>query len=211
MASISHCLLTHSIFLSIACQGLFSFACYTEWKAKAKAEVISLIEKHTPTTSGDPLYKRLGSIPILAWENDLPVLELMLKETLRHITLGVSLRRNVVEDVTLSGGLVKPGDFVGYPLADIHMNPEIYSRPDEFDPGRFAPGREEGSKEFNFVGWGGGAFPPLLLLPLSLMYLHVGIPRTSPMSWEKICQTGNLHGLGLHAYCFRFRHYRQIW
>ena len=166
MLSISHCLLTHSTFLLIACQGLFFLALYVEWKKKAKAEVNSFIEKHTPSTSSDPLHKRLASIPISAWENELPVLNLVLKETLRHNSLGLILRRNFLHDITLAGGLVKPGDFVAYPLADVHMNADIYSRPDEFDPSRFAPGREEGSKDFAFVGWGVGAFPPLLVLPL---------------------------------------------
>ena len=36
------------------------------------------------------------------------------------------LRRNLLEDITFSGGLVKLGDFVAYSLADVHLNPEAY-------------------------------------------------------------------------------------
>ena len=90
----------------------------------------------------------------------MPVLDLIIRETIRINLTGLSLRRNLLEDLTISGGLVKPGDFVGYLFADVHLNPEIYSRPNEFDPARFTPGREEDKKEtFSYLGWGAGGFP----------------------------------------------------
>ena len=89
----------------------------------------------------------------------MPVLDLVIRETLRLSVTGVSLRRNILEDVMFSGGLVKRGDFAAYSLADVHLNPEIYSRPQEFDPARFAGGREEDKKgTFLYLGWGAGAF-----------------------------------------------------
>lgn len=90
----------------------------------------------------------------------MPVLDLVIRETLRLSANGVSLRRNVLQDVFISGGLVKRGEFVAYPFADVHLNPEIYSRPNEFDPSRFSVGREEDKKgTFSYLGWGAGAFP----------------------------------------------------
>ena len=44
------------------------------------------------------------------------------------------LRRNLFEDVAFSGVLLKPWDFFAYSLEDVHLNPEIYLRPYEFDP-----------------------------------------------------------------------------
>jgi len=90
----------------------------------------------------------------------MPVLELVIRETLRLSLNGVTLRRNILEDMTLSGGLIKRGDFVAFSLADAHLNPEIYPRPYEFEPARFSEGREEDKKgTFSFLGWGAGAFP----------------------------------------------------
>ena len=92
----------------------------------------------------------------------MPVLELIILETLRITGCASALvfRRDLLEDITISGGFIKPGDFVAYSLADVHLNPEIYSQPYEFDPARFTPGREEDKKgTFSYLGWGAGAFP----------------------------------------------------
>ena len=71
----------------------------------------------------------------------MPILDIVIQETLCISLSGLSLHHNLVEDLTMfSGSLVKPGEFVAYSLADVHLNPEIYSRPTEFDPSRFAPG-----------------------------------------------------------------------
>jgi sterol 14-demethylase len=143
-----------------SCWALVYLSFHDEWKAKAKAEVDALVSKHTTNSSNEPLHQRLASIPISAWEDEMPVLDLIIRETLRINLTGVTLRRNLFEDLTFSGGLVKRGDFVAYSLADVHLNPEIYSQPNEFDPGRFAPGREEDKKgAFFYLGWGAGRHP----------------------------------------------------
>ena len=145
--------------LQIACWALLYLSFHDEWKAKAKAEVDALVNKHTTNSSNEPLHQRLSSIHISALEDEMPVLDLIIRETLRISLAGFSFRRNLSEDLTFSGGLVKPGDFVVYPLADVHLNPDIYSRPNEFDPARFTPGREEDKKgTFSYLAWGAGAF-----------------------------------------------------
>ena len=121
-----------------------------------------MVNKHTTNSSNEPLHQRLASIQVSAWEEEMPILELIIRETLRISITGLTFRRNVLEDLTFSGGLVKPGDFVAYSVADVHLNPEIYSRPNDFDPNRYAPGREEDKKgTFSYLGWGAGAFPLL--------------------------------------------------
>ena len=145
--------------LQIACWALVYLSFHDEWKAKAKAEVDALVNKHTTNSSNEPLHQRLSSIHVSAWEEEMPVLDLIIRETLRISVTGLTLRRNLLEDMTFSGGLVKPGDFIAYSLADVHLNPEIYSRPDEFDPTRFSPGREEDKKgTFSYLAWGAGAY-----------------------------------------------------
>ena len=119
-----------------------------------------MVNKHTTNSSNEPLHQRLASIQVSAWEEEMPILELIIRETLRISITGLTFRRNVLEDLTFSGGLVKPGDFLAYSVADAHLNPEIYSRPNEFDPTRYAPGREEDKKgTFSYLGWGAGALP----------------------------------------------------
>ena len=130
------------------------------------------MNKYTTNSSDELLHQRLSSIHVSAWEEEMPVLDIIIRETLRISFNGLSLHRNLLEDLTISGGLVKPMDFVAYSLADVHLNSEIYSRPYEFDPARFTPGREEDKKGmYSYLGWGAGAFLffIIILLPHGLM------------------------------------------
>jgi cytochrome P450 len=178
---------------------------HPDWKAKAKAEVDALVNKHTTNSSDEPLHKRLAAIHIAAWEDEMPILDLVIRETLRISLNMLSLRRNLVEDLTFSGGLVKPGDIVAYSFADVHLNPEIYSRPNEFDPARFAPGREEDKKgTFSYLGWGAGVYS-IFLLPHQLIYLTSLRHRASSMHRNESCKTGNQDYSCFHACWFRVR------
>ena len=42
----------------------------------------------------------------------MPVLDLINRQTVRISMTSLVLRRNLLEDITLSGGLVKPGDLL---------------------------------------------------------------------------------------------------
>jgi cytochrome P450 len=165
---------------------------HADWKAKAKAEVDALVNKHTTNSSDEPLHKRLAAIHISAWEDEMPVLDLAIRETLRISLNGLTLRRNLAEDMTFSGGLIKRGDFVAYSLADVHLNPEIYSRPHEFDPARFTPGREEDKKgTFSYLGWGAGAFPLYFHVELRYQTFPHHRDRTSSLHRNENCKIGN--------------------
>lgn len=80
----------------------------------------------------------------------MPVLELIILETLRITGCASALvfRRDLLEDITISGGFIKPGDFVAYSMTDVHLNPY------EFDPSRptrfIIPGREDDT--FSYLG-----------------------------------------------------------
>ncbi|PPQ80150.1 hypothetical protein CVT26_011784 [Gymnopilus dilepis] len=143
-----------------SCWALVFLASNPEWKKQVKAEIDALISKHTDTVSRDPLHKRLAAIPISAWEDEMPVLDVVIRETIRLILTGTALRRNLIEELTVSSGTIRKGDFVAYLVADAHLNPEIYERPEVFDPARFGPGREEDKKAtFAYLGWGAGRHP----------------------------------------------------
>lgn len=49
-----------------------------------------------------------------------------------------------------------------YHFGDVHMNEEVYTDPEKWDPDRFGEGREEDKKvPFGFIGWGVGRHPCL--------------------------------------------------
>jgi len=143
-----------------SCWTLLFLAYNKEWKTRVSNEVNSLITKHTDTTSSDPLHKRLAAIPIDAWEDEMPILDSVIRETLRLVMNGTALRRNILEDLPVAGKTIPIGNFMAYSLHDVHMNPDIYPNPSKFDPERYGPGREEDKKvTFGYLGWGAGRHP----------------------------------------------------
>lgn len=90
----------------------------------------------------------------------MPVLESVVRETMRLVFSATLLRRNVVEDLHVGDKLIHRGDFMAYSVGDVHLNADIYLDPLRFDPGRFDSPREE-DKRGNavFLGWGTGRHP----------------------------------------------------
>ena len=80
----------------------------------------------------------------------------MIRETLRLITNGTLLRRNIVnDDMKIDGRKVEKGAFLAYNMADVHLREDIYQDALKFDPGRYEKGQgKEGS--LTFLGWGAG-------------------------------------------------------
>ncbi|KAJ7137456.1 cytochrome P450 [Mycena crocata] len=130
-----------------------------EWKEKSTAEIQALLAKHS--ASNEPLHTRLGSIPIAAWEEELPALDAVLRETLRLVMGGVALRRNLAPSgLAVGKETLARGEFLAYPLADVHLDPSIYPDPLKFDPARYDVGREEDKRaQFGYLGWGAGRHP----------------------------------------------------
>ena len=124
---------------------------------KVSDEVRAFVQKHTDTTSSDPLYKRLAAIPMSVWEEEMPALDAVLRETLRLSLNFAALRRNLFKDLHVSGDVIPKGDFLTYLVSDVHLNPDIYTKPMAFDPDRFSGSREEHKKQpYAFLGWGVG-------------------------------------------------------
>jgi cytochrome P450 len=100
---------------------------------------------------------RLSSIPVTAWEDSMPVLEAVQRETLRLVSSGTALRRNIVEDLKVDEHVVERGSFLAYSMADVHLNPDVYQDPLRFDPDRFGEARAEDRKgSMLYLGWGAG-------------------------------------------------------
>jgi cytochrome P450 len=81
-----------------------------------------------------------------------------LKEVERLYPPVQNISRGVVKDIEYDGYRIPAGWMVDISPMLTHRLPEIYSSPDNFDPDRFAPPREEDKQHpFALVGFGGGS------------------------------------------------------
>jgi cytochrome P450 len=118
------------------------------------AEIESFVSKHG--TTGGSYAARLAEIPLTAWEEEMPILEACHSEMIRILMNGLAMRQNVSGEMKIDGVPIKKGDYIGYSLSDVHMNPDIYPNPKKFDPTRFLG--ESRKAPLSFVGWGAGEF-----------------------------------------------------
>ncbi|ORY39731.1 cytochrome P450 [Leucosporidium creatinivorum] len=136
-----------------------------EWKFKVLDEIRTVCSRHVPAEHHHlPLTKQLELLPIEAWENDFPMIDLCLKDSIRIHLHGAALRRNLTgKDLkTNEGDVIPDGALLAYHLDEIHQDPEIYPEPTKWDPARYLPERAEDKKApFAYVGWGAGRHPCL--------------------------------------------------
>ncbi|KAK1070750.1 hypothetical protein LTR12_013769 [Friedmanniomyces endolithicus] len=135
------------------------------WLPRVREEVISVADRYCPDDSM-ALKDRLMRVPIEAWENEFPLVDMCLKDSIRLQMSGTAFRKNVTDHeipINKSGTEVVPsGAYVAWHVGDIHYNPDIYTNPDEWDPARYMPDRAEDKKEqYGFMGWGLGRHPCL--------------------------------------------------
>ncbi|KAG8748888.1 hypothetical protein FRC12_013742 [Ceratobasidium sp. 428] len=130
-----------------------------EWREKVIEELQALLKKHAPLSDmySSPA-ERFSAVPFEAWENEMPVFENCLRETIRLAFTLSALRRVTQGDLELGGERIRNGTFFVYPLSDTHQNPDIYPEPSKFNPGRFAEGQDK-SQNHGFLGWGVGRHP----------------------------------------------------
>lgn len=138
---------------------------HPKWKEKAVAEFQHLLsscntlaEASHVSSAGDlptpaSVASALSAIPLTAWESETPVLDAIIRETLRLAQPHTALRQNTSPSpVHIAGKAVPPGAFAVYPFADVHLSAELYP-----DPWRFDPARAPSKMPFAWVGWGVGA------------------------------------------------------
>ena len=135
------------------------------WLERIQDEIQSVAEKYSPDADM-PLKERLMQVPADAWEGEFPYLDLCLKDSIRLQLSGTAFRQNVSgRDIPLdkAGREVIPnGSYVTLAAGEVHYNPEIYERPDEWDPSRYMPERAEDKKAlYGWFGWGVGRHPCL--------------------------------------------------
>ena len=135
---------------------------HPHWKQQAACEVRELLARHTPpappSTSEPPaaltlpeISARLAAIPLETWEGATPVLDALVRETLRLAEPHTAMRKNTGPTRTLGGKRVPAGAFVVYPFSDVHLSAELYP-----DAWRFDPARPQSKMPYSYVGWGAG-------------------------------------------------------
>jgi sterol 14-demethylase len=113
-----------------------------EWLAHARAEVDAMHGGDTPVT-----YQSLREVPVL---------ERVIKETLRLHPPLVILMRGVLRDFDAAGFRIPAGKLVAISPAVAHSLPEVFPDPERFDPERYTPGRDEDANTFGWIPFGGG-------------------------------------------------------
>jgi cytochrome P450 len=139
-----------------ACWALVYLAIHSEWREKCKQEIQDLIFRHSDSPPSSTLGEKLGAVPISGWQNELPMLDACLQETHRICLTPMAFRRNLGKEINIGGQVVKRGDFVVYPIAEFHLNPEFYPEPYKFDPSRWLRPDPVPNATHKFLGWGSG-------------------------------------------------------
>ncbi|CAE6465073.1 unnamed protein product [Rhizoctonia solani] len=130
-----------------------------EWRDKVIDELRTLLNKYAPIAEyPDSTAERFSKIPPQVWEDEMPVLEACIRETIRLIVSGSALRRVVSGDTVIDGKKVPNGTFLVYPLGETHSDPNIYPNPSQYNPGRYTKEQDK-SQTYGFLGWGVGRHP----------------------------------------------------
>lgn len=122
-----------------------------EWKRQALAEIHTMVASHSNATAKADITDQLSAIPLEAWETCTPVMDQIIRETLRIAQPHTAMRRNVGPETYVNGICIPSGAYVVYPFSDVHLNSQAYP-----DPWRFDPGRPKSEAQLGYVGWGGG-------------------------------------------------------
>ena len=139
---------------------LINLAIHPEWREKCKKDIQDMISRHiSDSLPSAMLSEKLKAIPIFAWEKEDPLLEICTWESQRIAITGVVLQRNLRRGTKISGRAIRQGDFLGYPLADAHLNPKYYPEPYQFDPGQWLRPGPIPNAVYPFIGWGTGRHP----------------------------------------------------
>lgn len=140
----------------------YHLAKHPEWQARCRAEARAILPTH-------PTLDDLAGTTETDWA---------IKEALRlHPPLSV-FPRIATKDVDYKGYRIRKGNMVILVPSFTHRMPELWTRPDDFDPERFAPARAEDKKHrFAWVPFGGGAHKCLGMhfgmLEVKTIFLHL--------------------------------------
>ncbi len=98
----------------------------------------------------------LDSLPPAKWQENLPVLAAVLKESMRLYPAAGNISRVAVEADTLAGTSIKPGVAVATAPWVLHRHKTLWDAPDTFDPSRFMGQASEEIPRFAYLPFGAG-------------------------------------------------------
>lgn len=148
---------------------LMFLAANPEWRTAAYREIEAVAGKYDSDTTKS-LPGRLASVPLEGWENDFPIGEACLRDSIRLNLNGTTFRKNASgAPVAISNGEVIPPEwYATYALSDTHHDPALYPDPFKWNPGRYvtldgkpSPENPLAKDPHSFLGWGTGRHPCL--------------------------------------------------
>lgn len=86
----------------------------------------------------------------------LPLHLRVIKEALRMFPPVPQIGRTVIRPTTIGGEPFKPGDHITVAIGAIHMDPNLWTEPNVFNPDRFLPEQEKDMHRFQYLPFGGG-------------------------------------------------------
>ncbi|KFA54601.1 hypothetical protein S40293_02211 [Stachybotrys chartarum IBT 40293] len=140
------------------CWLLIFLARFPTWKHRCREEVDQIMAKRRAHPGQTP-NETLASLTLQDWESGLPTVGLCLRETLRMQLPGTMFRRNATgADVPIgsSGEVIPAGAYAAYPVADTHLDRELYPDPFRFNPGRYIDAEGTSTEPHTYLGWGSG-------------------------------------------------------
>ncbi|XP_040998199.1 beta-amyrin 11-oxidase-like [Juglans microcarpa x Juglans regia] len=130
---------------------------------KAKEEQVEIVKRRPSTQKG----LSLDEI------RQMNYLSMVINEMLRRASLSVSLFREAKEDVNLNGYLIPKGWKVLVWNRSVHMDPELYENPKQFDPSRWDNNYKPKAGTFLPFGAGGRVCPGSDLARIEIsVFLH---------------------------------------
>jgi len=88
--------------------------------------------------------------------NKMPYLDMCLSETLRLYPAGPRTDRICSQDTTINGLFIPKDMIVVSPIYVLHMDPEVWPNPTEFNPERFTPEAKEARNPYYYMPFGVG-------------------------------------------------------
>ncbi len=105
----------------------------------------------------DEVERVLGSRrPTMADVESLPMVDAVMRESLRLYPPAYLFSREAIEQVEIGGWVVPPRAQVLVPVCAIHRDPRWYEEPDEFRPQRWLDGLADRLPKYTYLPFGGG-------------------------------------------------------
>lgn len=141
-----------------------------EWQERLREEALTLNKDHLD-------YDDLGA--------SVPLVDLVFKETLRLYPPVPQMMRRTIRDTEIDGHRIPAHTLVQCSPLYTHRMEEYWTNPHQFDPERFAPGREEHKQHpFLWAPFGGGAHKCIGLHFADMIYKTVLTKALTSYRWK---------------------------